>query len=371
MSGGAHRAMLPRMNPVLRPIGGPAAWKGAELEADPSWQVRLDAAAIAELDAALGALGERDPPRIAATDFPLPTLGALLRGVGDQLETGRGVVRIAGLPVARWSGAALRRAFWGIAAHLGTPLWQNTTGEFLGEVKDETGTGAAVTGTGAGPVPSARARSRSTGPLRFHTDKCDVLALCCASNGIAGGVSRIVSSVAIHDAMADEAPDLLATLYENFWRMRPADEEGEQGAARLFVMPVFARGPDLDGRGGDFTSQYSRTYVEMAHAEPGVPPLTALQVAAMDKLADLADRLCFEAPFEPGQIQLMNQHDTYHGRTAYADDAAAGARRNLLRIWLSVPQSRALPELCAVQWGSTAPGALRGGAIPGRSALAA
>jgi hypothetical protein len=291
--------------------------------------------------------------------------------VGDALESGRGLVRISGLPVARWNTALLRRAFWGIAAHLGTPLWQNTSGECLAEVKDETGTGAVVTGGGSGPVPSARARSRSTGPLRFHTDKCDVLALCCASNGIAGGVSRIVSSVAIHDAMAAEAPELLATLYQDFWRMRPADEEGEQGAARLFRMPVFARGPDLDGRGGDFTSQYSRTYVEMAHAEPGVPPLAPAQVAAMDKLAELAERLCFEAPFEPGQIQLMNQHVTYHGRTAYADDAAAGARRVLLRIWLAVPQSRALPESCAVQWGSTAPGALRGGAIPGRGALAA
>ncbi|MCC6828936.1 MAG: TauD/TfdA family dioxygenase [Novosphingobium sp.] len=353
------------MDPNLRPIGGPAAWTGAELAADPSWQYRLDAAAIAELDAALGRLGDRDPPAFAAADFALPTLGPLLRRVGGQLETGHGLVRIGGLPVARWTLPVLRRAFWGICLHLGTPLWQNTTGECLAEVKDETGSGAAATGGGAGPVPSARARSRSTGALRFHTDKCDVLALACAANGIAGGVSRIVSSVAIHDAMASEAPDLLATLYQDFWRMRPADEEGEL-ASRLFRMPVFARGPD-----GDFTSQYSRTYVEMAHAEPGVPVLSARQVAAMDKLAELAGRLCFEAPFEPGQIQLMNQHVTYHGRTAYADDAASGARRNLLRIWLAVPQSRALPQTCAVQWGATAPGALRGGAIPGRSAVAA
>ncbi len=354
------------MDRNLQPIGGPAAWTGAELARDPAWQLRLDGAAIAELDRALATLGEREPPRIAAADFPLPTIAPLLREVGRQLETGRGVVRIAGLPVARWGRALLRRAFWGIAMHLGTPLWQNTTGEFMGEVTDETGTGAAVGATAAGPVPSARARSRSTGALRFHTDKCDVLALCCAANGIAGGVSRIVSSVAIHDAMAAEAPQLLATLYRDFWRLRPTDEEGETGAGRLFRMPIFARGPD-----GEFTSQYSRTYVEMAHAQPGVPPLTASQVAAMDKLAELADRLCFEAPFEPGQMQLMNQHVTYHGRTAYADDLAAGARRSLLRIWLAVPESRALPECCAVQWGPTAPGSLRGGAIPGRSPLAA
>lgn len=137
-------------------------------------------------------------------------------------------------------------------------------------------------------------------------------------------------------------------------------------AARPFPMPVFARGPT-----GAFTCQYSRTYVEMAERQPGVPPLTAPQVEAMDMLAALADELCVEAPFEAGQIQIMNQHVTLHGRTAYADDAAAGARRNLLRIWLSSPLSRALPAGHAGQWGSTEAGALRGGAMPGRSAIAA
>jgi hypothetical protein len=102
-----------------------------------------------------------------------------------------------------------------------------------------------------------------------------------------------------------------------------------------------------------------------------VPPLSPAQVEAMDMLAALAEELCIEIPFEPGQIQLMNQHVTYHGRTAYADDAAAGAKRCLLRIWLASPLSRALPEGHASQWGDTRAGALRGGAMPGRSALAA
>lgn len=354
--------------PDLKPIGGRAAWTRDDLAADPSWIRELDDAALAELDAAAAALraADRAPPRFGAADFPLPNLARLLAEVAEELEHGRGLVRLSRIPVERYDAADLRRIFWGICTHLGTPLFQNTTGEVLAEVKDETGTGAAVTGGGAGPVPSARMRSRSTGPLRFHTDKCDVLCLMCAANGIAGGKSKIVSTVAIHDILAARRPDLLAVLYEDFWRMRPADEEGDARADRVFRMPVFSRGPD-----GSFTSQYSRTYVEMAHAEPGVPPLTPLQLEAMDLLAAVADEICLQLPFVPGQIQLMNQHVTYHGRTAYSDDAASGARRNLLRIWLATPLSRALPDGHAVQWGSTAPGALRGGAMPGRSALAA
>jgi hypothetical protein len=352
------------MDTRLTPIGGAAAWTGAELAADRSWISTFSAAEIAEIEAALASVRARGlaPGRFGAAEFPLPGVAARLAALADELEHGRGLVRLGGLDPARYARDDLKRIFWGIAAHLGTPLPQNTTGEILAEVRDETGTGAAVTGGGAGPVPSARARSRSTGPLRFHTDKCDVLALLCASNGIAGGVSRIVSTIAIHDAMAERRPDLLAVLYRDFWRRRPADEEGARADA-VFAMPVFSRGPD-----GAFTSQYSRTYVEMAQDLPEVPRLTAAQIEAMDELARLADALCVELPFEPGQIQLMNQHVTYHGRTAYADDAEAGAHRVLLRIWLAMPNSRALPAGHTVQWGDVRAGSLRGGAMPGRSA---
>ncbi len=341
-------------------IGGRAAWTGRDLAADPSWIMAMPGGAVAEIDAALAGLGGRDVPGFDARAFPLPRTAPFLARVARELEEGRGVVRLTGLDPKRYAPADLRRVFWGLMCHLGTPLPQNTTGEVVGEVKDETGTGEARA------EGSARNRSRSTGPLRFHTDKCDLLTLLCASNGIAGGISRIVSTIAIHDAMAARAPELLAALFGDYWRARPADEEGEGMAALPFPMPVFARGPD-----GAFTCQYSRTYVEMAQGMPGVPALTARQVAALDLLAEVADELCVEMPFEPGQIQLMNQHVTLHGRTAYADDAAAGARRNLMRIWLASPLSRALPAGHAGQWGSTAPGALRGGAMPGRSAVAA
>lgn len=357
------------MDHAIAPIGGAAAWRGnAELSARGFWPRRLTGAEIAGLEAALAAVkaAGRQVPAIAREHFAIPALAPLLADLTEELERGAGVVRVSGLPVDRLSKDDSRTLFWGLCSNIGTPLFQNTTGEVLAEVKDETGQGIAITGGEGGAVPSARARSRSTGPLRFHTDKCDLLCLLCASNGIAGGISRVVSTIAIHDEMARRRPDLLAVLYEDFWRMRPADEEGDQHADRVFRMPVFSRAAD-----GAFTSQYSRTYVEMAHAEPGVPPLRPEQVEAMDMLAGLADELCAEAPFTPGDIQLLNQHVTYHGRTAYADDAAAGAHRVLLRIWLAVPFSRALPDGHRVQWGSTEAGALRGGAILGRSAIAA
>lgn len=348
-------------------IDSPAAWHAAELVASESWRRVLTPAEITALEQATAGARDRGVPAFgfSASAMPLPDLSPLFTWMAEQLERGPGVVRLSGLPVGRIALDDLRRMFWGFCANLGTPVYQTAAGEILGEVKDETGTGQALTydSNGAGPLLSARTVARSTGALRFHTDKTDLLCLLCASNGIAGGESRMVSSVAIHNEMARRRPDLLELMYQPFWRMRPQDEEGQREDP-VFPMAIFARGPD-----GSFTSQYSRTYINQAQELPGVPRLTPQQNEALDLLHQISDEIGLTAPFEAGDMQFMNQHVTYHGRTAFTDDATAGAHRRLLRIWLSAPFTRPLPETHAVQWGAIAPGAVRGGAIPRRPAV--
>jgi Taurine catabolism dioxygenase TauD, TfdA family len=351
---------------VYTPIGGPIAWRGSELTGSEAWRRRLTDHEIAALERAAHETHAIACPGFGASAFSVPELVTLFTWMAKQLEQGPGVVRLSGLPVGRITRDDLRRLFWGFCVNLGTPVYQTSAGEVLAEVKDETGTGAALTyDSGQGKLISARTVARSTGPLRFHSDKCDLLALLCASNGIEGGVSKIVSSVTIHDEMARRRPDLLRVFYEPFWRMRPEDEEGDR-PDRVFPMPVFARAAD-----GGFTSQYSRTYINQAQEVEGVPPLTPEQNAAMDLLHEIGEEVCLAAPFEPGDMQFMTQHVTYHGRTGFKDDHAAGAARVLLRIWLSTPFSRLLPPGHAVQWGDTSAGALRGGALVGQHAITA
>ncbi|MBV8778933.1 MAG: TauD/TfdA family dioxygenase [Alphaproteobacteria bacterium] len=348
-------------------IEGPAAWTGRELAANPSWRRALTADEIAAIERAAVAAERRGvaPTGFAAKQFPVPELEPLFAWLADQLERGPGIARVTGVPVNRLARDQLRRLFWGFCVNLGTPVFQTAAGEIMGEVKDETGTGAALTYDGPGPLKSARAVARSTGALRFHTDKTDIIALLCASNGIAGGLSKVVSSVTLHNEIGRRRPDLLRVLYGDYWRMRPFDEEGDADRDdRAFPMPVFARGP-----GGSFTSQYSRTYISQAQEIPTVPRLTEAQNEAMDMIHAIGEEVCLQMPFDIGDIQFMNQHVTYHGRTQFTDDAAAGAHRVLLRIWLSAPFTRALPAGHAVQWGDTRAGALRGGAIAGKSAI--
>jgi hypothetical protein len=342
-----------------KPFDTRAAWNGKELERSGAWVRRLGARELGEIDAALERVRRMPYLEIAKRDFPLAATADLLAEIGQELEDGLGMVRLTGIPVERYGEEDLRRVFWGLCAHLGTAMYQNARGEIMGEVRDETQLpNPSYVATKEGRVKSSRARARSTGPLRFHTDRCDVIALLCARNAKAGGVSKLASSVTIFNEILRRRPDLAELLLQDFWRSRPEDEDGHyQGP--VFALPVFGI------RDGKLTSQYSRTYVEQAQEFPDVPRLSAAQIEALDLLAEIAEEVCLHAPFTPGDLQLLNNHVVYHGRTAYEDDAVAGADRFLLRLWLSVPNSRPLPTGFECFWGATARGAIRGGVEQG------
>jgi len=347
------------MTPARSRIEGPAAWLGAELTSSGDWIRVLDDTQQREIAAALAEVKRRGFPLFGfgRADFSLSSTASLLAKIRGDLEDGCGMVRLRGLAVERYSEDELRQIFWGLGCHLGTAVYQNATGEIMGEVRDETRLEKqSFTPVEAGRVASSRSRSRSTGPLRWHTDRCDVIALMCVRNAQAGGVSKLASIVSIYNEILRRRPDLLELLCSDYWRSRPADEDGMTPDG-VFAMPVFGL------RDGKITSQYSRTYVEQAQEVPGVPKLTAAQNEALDLLATVADEVCLHSPFEPGDIQLLNNHVIYHGRTGYEDDAASRQERLLLRLWLAVPNSRRLPDGFETLWGNTAPGALRGGVV--------
>lgn len=340
-----------------QPLSGRVFWYGGDMAQSNDWIRTLGDAEAREIDAALAAVKRRGVPlfEITREQFPLDRTARLLADVADELEDGRGMVRLRGLDPARYDELDRRRIFWGLAAHLGIALYQNTRGEIMGEVRDET-RDTSPTYIDAGPdrVKSSRARARSTGPLRFHTDRSDVIALFCVRNGRAGGVSKLASAVTVYNEMLKRRPDLLELLCQDLWRARPEDEDGIV-AGRVFALPLFGV------RDGKLTTQYSRTYVEQAQEFPEVPRLTAAQVEAMDLWAAIAEETCLHSPFVPGDIQLLNNHVIYHGRTAYEDDSATRQERLLLRLWLAMPNSRALPEGFDKFWGAVAPGVVRGG----------
>jgi len=70
--------------------------------------------------------------------------------------------------------------------------------------------------------------------------------------------------------------------------------------------------------------------------------------------------------FKPGDVQLLNNHVCFHARTAFEDYPERERRRHLLRMWLSVPNSRPLSRAMGTIYQDQRPGVVRGG-FPSRS----
>ena len=80
--------------------------------------------------------------------------------------------------------------------------------------------------------------------------------------------------------------------------------------------------------------------------------------------SDAALRL--DLPFEVGDIQFLHNHLILHGRTRYTDWPEPGRKRHLMRLWLSMPDGRVLPEAFRERYTVIELGRPRGGIhVPG------
>ncbi len=344
------------------PIPGPSAWTGAHIRNDDAWVCQASQAQVAEIEAGMAAFRRSGLPWQAADrhNLPLNGLDDLFERIRDELEEGTGLFRLRGVPVERHSLDMLRAFYLVFGEHVGQPVSQSINGQRLMDIEDEGAKskdyGVLDQGGSEEGFRSSRARAFSTGGLRFHTDRCDVVSLLCMRQAVHGGHSKIASAAAIHNAMLEQRPDLLDELFTPYPRSRFGEEVSD--ASAHYMLPVFAM------QDGKFTTHYSRTYIEAAQSNPKVPRLRRTQEDALDLLAELANELCFEMTLQPGDIQLLNNHVVYHARDPFQDDPDPGKKRLLFRLWLAMPNSRLLPECYQVLFGHVEPGALRGGIWP-------
>jgi hypothetical protein len=335
-------------------------WRGEDLVQDLSWQHHWREGELAEIDEALGRAQAKglNWQQVTAENFALDKVAQRLTWAARELEEGRGLVKFIGLPVARYDEAQLRLIWMGLAQNLGTPVYQDCQGQLMRDIRDEGGDlgarhGHLVAKDGGEAFLSSKARTYSSGELRFHTDRTDVVGLLTVQQAARGGVSRLTSTAAVHNEMLPRRPDLLELLFQPYHRSRLGEEQG--GGDVIYALPVMGLCR------GKFTSHYSRTYIEAAQLLPETPPMTAAQWEALDLLAVLAEDLSLEMRMAPGDIQLLNNHVIYHARAPFEDDPAAGQVRQFYRVWLAMANSRPLPADHAVLWREVAAGALRGG----------
>ncbi len=299
-------------------IDHPGAWEAAEIGGKEAFMHRLGAEHVAALEMLVDRTRDRAPDAVTRADFAHPLIDDLMRAARAQLLHGYGAIIIAGLPMERLSLEDYTRIHWGLGTHLGTGAVQSGKGDRIGYVRNEPGSTRGYT---------------TDMELRPHTDFHEIMSLAAFSCAESGGVSGLVSGLAIHNRIARDRPDLLPALYEGFWHLSPG------GAVSSARVPVFSH---ADGR---WSVYYHTIFQRWAAEKLGVeiPPLLA---EAMDLFNDLAQDPALAASFtlEPGEQLFWHNWTNLHSRTAFEDSPAH--RRLLLRLWLNLADGRpAVPVL--------------------------
>jgi len=337
-------------------IEGPSAWYGPDLDRRRDWISYLSATEIAEVECAVKRLVSKhvDVGSITSENFPLPTLGSRLVNLLDEVLNGRGFVLLRALPAEKWTKLESAIAFYGIGTHLGNARSQNAQGHILGHVKD----------LGRSSQDPAVRIYQTNERQTYHTDSSDVVCLMCLRPAKSGGLSSLVSSVTIFNEMRRRRPDLLRVLFEPI----ETDRRGEalDGQKPYFGIPVFS------WHCGLLSATYQRQYIESARRFTEVPPLTELQIEALDLFDSLANDVSLHLfmEFQPGDIQIVHNHTILHDRTAFQDWPEPERKRHLMRLWLAPPNARPLPPVYAERFGSVVPGERGGVAVTGMSRTA-
>ena len=311
-------------------VAHPSAWTGAQMRERRDWVVDWPPQVLAELQSAAASVRAAGlaMPRFRRDDFPLPTARAFLAGVLREVTHGRGFVLLRGLPVKRDDLPAARDTFWGLGLHWGTPVTQNVKGDAIAEITDK-----GLDATKAGVKPSM-----TNAEQRPHTDPADVVALLCINGAKSGGESRIASSIAIYNRLVKEDPEGLECLYRGFHHDLRGDETPE---APFGCTPVPI--PVYRWFGGLMSCVFNNTSARQAMVRMG-RELPARELAVLDRIVELAhgDELRLDMTFQPGDIQLLNNHTVLHWRTGYEDWPQPERKRLLYRLWINRPGERPL-----------------------------
>jgi alpha-ketoglutarate-dependent taurine dioxygenase len=324
-----------------------SSWLGNELRARQDWEWRFTTKELNELERLSGDHNE-NLDRIQETELSRQKL----RSIRESLEYGSGAVMLRDFPLDRLESdlrtEKVSEIFLWLVSQVGTPVSQSAAGDLILSVRNE-----------AFGKDDSRTRGPNTNRrLSFHTDRCDVIAFLCLKQARKGGENELVSSPALYKAIREERPDLLEILMKPFPYKRHVVDKGN--ALPYCEQPIFSF---CDGH---FAGSFLRVLIDRADADPDCPSLTDEQREALEFLEETAEREDLRVRFrqEPGDILFLNNWVTFHRRTAFEDWPELDRRRHLLRVWLSVPNSRPLAEAFKTNYGSVAAGSIRGGMPP-------
>lgn len=315
----------------LTPVQDESVWGSASFQSMDPWLRHLDATHLLEIEAAMQTL--RAKGRTLATvqrdDFDMPSLKRKLQEMTYQDLARRGFSMIRGFPVERYTTEDIEMFFWGVGLSMGKGVSQNAEGHRLGHVRSQ--------GLDYDKLNVRGYQTRAH--LPFHCDPSDVVGLFCLSKAKEGGLSSVVSGMAMYNAVLREHPEYLDLLYRGF-RYDRRGEETEYQAPISDYVPVFSQCE------GQLSIRYVRKSIETAQQKLGTP-FTSDELEVLDYLEELTrrDDMVYSMMMEPGDMQFCNNYLVLHSRTEYVEPDPPAPQRHLLRLWIKAKGIRPLaPE---------------------------
>ena len=310
--------------PVLsKPATGPMTWHGSDLRKD---DIAFDLSRT-QAKALEDVLPRVRKAGLAVADIKPehcrhPALDSDLARVFDEIQDGRGIVIVRGIPVTDHSADDVSAMFWAIGTHFGRGVSQSARGDVLGLVQDETLPGQAE---------SARGYT-SRRELSLHVDLGQIVGLMCVRQARAGGFSQYAPGLTIYNEILATRPDLMPVLCRGFPYHRRGEEAPDAAPVTPYDIPVFS---ERDGAISIFFvgEIFNAAFRELKRT------FTPEEIEAIDSYRATARRLQFETRLEAGEATFLNNYTVMHARSEFEDWEEPEKKRLMLRLWLDAERN--------------------------------
>ena len=305
-------------------IGHESAWTSAGIGGREGLELRPPRGFQSALDALLQQNRAKPLDALTRADFEDDVVSEVMAEVRRTVLDGRGAVVLSGLDISAYSIPDLERIYLGLGTHIGRPNYQSPARDLVGHVRK---------------APSSTPRGYlSDLELKPHADSHEVLSLMTVRKAEGGGgVSGMVSSLAIHNRIFETRPELLVPLYEGFHYGAHETRPIAQPISPTKV-PIFCC---VDGK----VSCMINGFFLMTGARRMGVELPAELKQALAYFSEVSEHPDLIARFmlEPGEMIFWSNYTNLHARSAYADTPEHA--RLLLRLWLDPANGRpVVPE---------------------------
>ncbi|KAM0819487.1 hypothetical protein AB5N19_05303 [Seiridium cardinale] len=296
-------------------LDDPLAWTSGHFKHESDYVYSLSAADLAELHSALDAFKalELDGDQVDRGNFPLPTLGPILRDLGLAIYIGRGFVVVRGINPKNFCVEDLTMVWLGVQSYIADQRGcQDHRGNMLVHILADN--------TSEDKIGHHR---HSTSAISFHNEEAgDITAWLTRSTPASGGRCIIASAYHIYNVLAAHRPDVIRTLAKADWP---------------FAFPHFQCRPILFHHNSRLIMNFGRTPLlgNSTHPRPErLPKTNENQKEALDLVEAIARASQLEIKTQPGDMHFINNFAILHRRDGFVDGQAKQDKRHLVRMRL-------------------------------------